>query len=109
MALAEGIQRFWKMPVKAPCEAAVEPIVVPALNTKPEFSGELFPRSSTMVMPGKTLEPKLLMPTDCGLKGCPMELYTFSRMKPNTSEMLRLGRMDCVFVMEATWLPASRC
>src|SRR5579863_1135174 len=97
------------MPVNAPCDAAVEPIVVPALNTKFEFKGELFPRSSTIVIPGKTLEPKLLMPTDAGENGWPIVLYIFSRLNPNTSVTLRFGRMDCVFVRDATWLPASRC
>jgi hypothetical protein len=31
------------MPVKAPCEADVEPIFIPALKTKLVFNGELFP------------------------------------------------------------------
>ena len=57
------------MPVKAPCEAAVEPMFVPALKTKLVLSGESFPRSSTIVIPGKTVEPNVLMPTDCGVKG----------------------------------------
>ena len=68
-ALAEGIQRFWKMPVKAPCDAAVEPMFRPALNTALEFKGEALPRSSTIVIPGKAEEPKALMPTDWGVKG----------------------------------------
>jgi hypothetical protein len=35
----------------------------------PVFAEELFPRSSTIVIPGKTLEAKALMPMDAGEKG----------------------------------------
>jgi hypothetical protein len=74
MAFAEASHLFWKMPVNAPCDAAVEPIVVPALNTKLVFNGDSFPRSSTIVMPGKTFEPKALMPAAAGVKGWPIVL-----------------------------------
>ena len=36
-------------------------------------------------------------------------LNIFSRMKPKTSAMLKFGESDCVLVMLATWLPASKC
>jgi hypothetical protein len=35
---------------------------IPALKTKFVFNGELFPKLSTIVIPGKTVEPKALMP-----------------------------------------------
>src|ERR1700722_10178915 len=99
------------MPVKAPWEAPVEPIFIPALKTghgtaveqPPVFNGESFPKLSTIVIPGKTEDPNVpVRPTDWGLKGWAMVLKTFSRMKPNTSVTLKFGRMVCVLVIEAT-------
>ena len=63
VAFTEGIHRFWKTPVKAPWEAAVDPIFIPALNTKLLLNGELLPMLSTIVMPGNTFEPNALIPT----------------------------------------------
>jgi len=56
--------------VKAPCEAAVEPMFKPALKGAarvgcghpPVFCEEKFPKSSTIVMPGNMLDPNVLMP-----------------------------------------------
>ncbi len=56
-------KRFWKTPVNAPWELAPSPIFVPALKTKLVIvlGGRGFPRSSTMVMPGKKVEPNVLI------------------------------------------------
>src|ERR1700686_3432950 len=74
MALAEGLQRFWKIPVNAPCDAAVPPMFKPALKTKLVLAAAEFPKSSTMVMPGKTEDPNALMFIAAGVKGWPMVL-----------------------------------
>jgi len=47
------------------------PDIRPRIETKLVLAGELFPKSSTIVIPGKTEDPNALIPTACGVKSLP--------------------------------------
>ena len=67
--------RFWKTPVKGPCDAAPPPKLRNwRFDMSPVLAGPHNPSGSTIVMPGKKEEPNVLMPACCGEKGCAIVL-----------------------------------
>ena len=121
IALADGMNRFWKYPGKAPCDAAPSPIDIatggPTLLSS-DIAQHVRDRDAR-----ETVEPNVLM-VEAGRKRR-FRVHASGKLRrrkrllncavsflPNKAE--NLGRAQirlniCVFVIVATWLPASRC